>query len=105
MRPRQSDLTVYVFALAAMLSGAWLAEQFGTAWSPTLLALVGVVAALWTVYHRVSVAPRLAASDGGTEGRRDGERSTPSERASPSTAEGDGDRSGSDAGGRSGARE
>ena len=70
MRPQKSDLTVYVFVLAAMLSGAWLTEQFGTTWSPTLLALVGVVAALWTVYHRIAVTPRIGPDRGGTEGQR-----------------------------------
>lgn len=82
MSVRKSDLTVYVFVLAVMVSTVWLAEQIGTDWSPTLLVVIGVVAAGWTAYHRYRIEP---GSDFGRPDRPapdpDGDRSSGEARA------------------------
>ncbi|MFK5605086.1 MULTISPECIES: hypothetical protein [Haloferax] len=69
MNLRAADLTVFVFVLGVLLSGMWLAQQFGMQWSPMLFAIVAVVAAVWTVYYRFGVEPRIDASraDDGTD--------------------------------------
>lgn len=82
MRIRQSDLTVFVFVLAVLLSGMWLAEQFGMEWSPTLLVVVGAVAGVWTIYYRFSVAPRLGSKEG-EEQSAAADRSTGSSATNP----------------------
>lgn len=56
---RKSDVTVYVFVLAVLLSGMLVADRFGMDWSPPLLLLVGIAAAVWTAYFRFAVGPRL----------------------------------------------
>ncbi|MCO8267323.1 MULTISPECIES: hypothetical protein [unclassified Haloferax] len=71
MNLRAADLTVFVFVLGVMLSGMWLAQQFGMEWSPTLFAIVAVVAAVWTVYYRFSVEPRINTSRGDDDGRQE----------------------------------
>lgn len=73
MSVRKSDLTVYVFVLAVMVSTVWLAEQFGTDWSPTLLAVIAVVSGVWTAYHRYRIEP------GSDSGRPDRPVSDPDE--------------------------
>lgn len=56
---RKTDVTVYVFVLAVLLSGMWMADRFGMDWSPSLLLLVGIATAVWTAYYRYAVGPRL----------------------------------------------
>ncbi|ESP86973.1 hypothetical protein [Candidatus Halobonum tyrrellensis] len=60
---RATDLSVFVFVLAAMLSGTWLADQFGPGWTPTYLAVTAAVAVGWTVYHRYRIAPHFRPDD------------------------------------------
>lgn len=82
MKLRKADVTVYVFVLGVLLSGMWLAQQFGMEWSPALLAVVGIVAAGWTVYYRFSVGPRIEANETDERGR-EGDDSAPSATAKP----------------------
>ena len=90
---RKTDLTVFVFVLAAMLSGMWLVDQFGLEWSPTFIVVTAVVAAMWTAYHRHRVAPYLgpdddcATPDGTTD---DGRHSDPTGDAGPRSDGGSG---------------
>ncbi|AKU09168.1 MULTISPECIES: hypothetical protein [Haloferax] len=70
MNLRTADLTVFVFVLGVMLSGMWLAQQLGMEWSPTLFAIVAVVAAVWTAYYRFGVEPRIEASRGDDDDNR-----------------------------------
>ncbi|CQR52318.1 MULTISPECIES: hypothetical protein [Haloferax] len=71
MNLRAADLTVFVFVLGVLLSGMWLAQQFGMEWSPTLLAIVAVVSAVWTAYYRFGVAPRIDASGADDDARNE----------------------------------
>ena len=65
---RKTDLTVYVFVLAVLLSGIWLVEQIGSGWSPALLGVTALVAAGWTAYHRYRVEPHLGGTEEGGRG-------------------------------------
>ncbi|WP_148415494.1 hypothetical protein [Haloferax sp. KTX1] len=71
MNLRAADLTVFVFVLGVLLSGMWLAQQFGMEWSPTLLAIVAAVSAVWTAYYRFGVEPRIDAGRGDDDNRRE----------------------------------
>ncbi|GGC65894.1 hypothetical protein [Haloferax sulfurifontis] len=71
MNLRAADLTVFVFVLGVLLSGMWLAQQFGMEWSPTLLAIVAVASAVWTAYYRFGVEPRIDASRGDENARNE----------------------------------
>ena len=76
---RKTDLTVFVFVLAVLLSGVWLAEQFGSGWSPALLGVTALVAAGWTAYHRYRVEPHV--------GPAASETSEPAEPAEPADSD------------------
>lgn len=62
---------MYVFVLGVLLSGMLMAEQFGIAWSPTLLVLVAIAAAIWTTYYRITVEPRIETMGRNVEQRHD----------------------------------
>lgn len=75
---RKTDVTVYVFVLAVLLSGMLIADRFGMDWSPPLLLLVGIATAVWTAYYRYAVGPRLEANvPSGGSGEPDGGETRP----------------------------
>ncbi|MFC6724635.1 hypothetical protein ACFQE1_09650 [Halobium palmae] len=74
MRLRRSDLTVFVSLFAVVLSGIWVVRRLGIESTGPTFGLIALLAALWTVYFRFAVIPRLEiqASDEREPDRRAG---------------------------------
>lgn len=55
-----TDVALFVYNVAVVLSGAWLANWGSLEVTPVLIGGVAAAALVWTVYFRVSMGPRLA---------------------------------------------
>lgn len=70
-----SDVVVFVYTAAVLLTGAWLSSWGALDVTPTLVGVLGAAAVAWTAYFRWSVSPKLAklADEDWELGQRDGD--------------------------------
>jgi hypothetical protein len=59
MRPTRIDVVILVYTLGVVLSGSLMRAQIGSADRVLVVAVSTILAALWTVYFRFRMLPRL----------------------------------------------
>ncbi|MCU4743852.1 hypothetical protein OB955_16640 [Halobacteria archaeon AArc-m2/3/4] len=64
MELSMTDVTVYIYNVAVVLTGGFLIMEAGIEDRAVLIGLAAVLGLFWTVYFRYSMAPKLASLAG-----------------------------------------